>query len=175
MSGYTGAMRRYASFSGRASRAEFWWYTVVLIVIFIAVIVLETSMHPGPADQERPLTGLFVLIHLLPSLAVSVRRLHDTDRSGWLLLIGVVPLIGTIVQIVWACQQGTPGANRFGPDPLSIQAGPVGRELPTPMSPSPRDVIAEIERLAQLRANGSLTEIEFEVMKAQALGHGGRA
>ena len=63
--------------------------------------------------------GLFGLATLLPSIAVAVRRLHDLDRSGWWILIGLIPLIGWIILIVWYCSRGTVGPNRFGPDPLA--------------------------------------------------------
>ena len=73
-------------------------------------------------------TGIFSLVVLLPGIAVGVRRLHDLDRIGWWLLLAFVPLVGTIILIVWFCTRGTPGPNRFGPDPL---AG-VGQISPRP-------------------------------------------
>jgi len=66
----------------------------------------------------EPLATLFYLATLIPALAVSVRRLHDTDSSGWWLLLGLIPLIGMIVLIVWWCLEGSKGYNRFGADPL---------------------------------------------------------
>lgn len=87
-------------------------------------------------------------------------------------MINIIPLIGTLLLVIWACEAGTAGTNRFGPDPQSGHATRSDNEpMPSPR-PAPRDLIAEIERLAQLKANGSLSEAEFEVLKAQALGRG---
>ena len=98
---------KYADFSGRATRSEFWWWALfVLLVSAAAGIISEV------------LSGIFSLAVLLPYLAVGARRLHDTDRSGWLQLIGLIPLIGWIVLIVWFAQEGKE-PNRYS----SIPAG----------------------------------------------------
>ena len=172
MNGYLGAMCRYGSFRGRASRVEFWGFSVMAVVVIFVAIVIDATYISGPGSKSAPFAGLVVLGHLLPTLAVSVRRLHDTDRSGWLLLINIIPLIGTLLLVIWACEAGTAGTNRFGPDPQSGRATPFDYEPISSPRPAPRDLIAEIERLAQLKASGSLTEAEFEVLKAQALGRG---
>jgi len=93
---------KYATFEGRASRSEYWWW-VLFTIIASAMLGVISSM----------LAAVFSLATLLPYLAVGVRRLHDTDRSGWWLLIGFIPLIGAIVLIVWCCQTGR-DPNRFG-------------------------------------------------------------
>ncbi len=103
---------KYATFQGRAPRAEFWWF-----YLFVIIGMLVTSIIGGVSDSSALggiAYGLFSLGILLPNLAVSVRRLHDTDRSGWWLLIMLIPLIGTILIIVWFCSRGTRGPNRFG-------------------------------------------------------------
>lgn len=102
---------KYADFTGRASRAEFWWFALFL---FMGDLVSMAIMNL--------LWVIFVLAMLLPRLAVGVRRLHDIDRSGWWLLIAFVPLVGWIVLLVWYCQKSDPGDNRFGPAPLSPHA-----------------------------------------------------
>ena len=80
-------------------------------------------MQPAfPGAAVSPLNSLANLALLLPNLAVGARRLHDTDRSGWFLLLVFIPLIGIIILIVWWCQRGTAGPNRFGPDPLADRA-----------------------------------------------------
>lgn len=114
-------LQKYATFSGRARRAEYWWFYVLTILFtlpffFVAGAAGNNSIVGG---------GMFILYFLLslgisiPSLAVLVRRLHDTDKSGWLMLVTLIPLIGGILLLVWVCSRGTVGENRFGPDPLA--------------------------------------------------------
>ncbi len=95
-------LTKYIDFSGRASRSEFWWFFLFCVV---ANVLTGWIQYVGP---------LVSLALLLPSIAVGVRRLHDTDRAGWWYLLVFVPLIGFIVLIVFWCQQGTQGRNRFG-------------------------------------------------------------
>ncbi|MDM4723359.1 DUF805 domain-containing protein [Micromonospora sp. WMMA1363] len=119
---FTAAVRsvlsQYIGFSGRARRAEYWWFFLFSVLVGIVTLILDIALG---TDELGASTGLFNLIATLalwlPSLAVAVRRLHDTDRSGWLVLIGLVPLIGAIVLLVFFVQDGTTGPNRFGPDP----------------------------------------------------------
>jgi uncharacterized membrane protein YhaH (DUF805 family) len=105
--------RNYATFSGRASRSEFWWFFLFSFLVNIAGSVLDTATGGAGLINLAVALGLF-----LPSLAMAVRRLHDTDRSGWWYLIIFIPLVGLIVLLVWFVTRGTAGANRFGPDPL---------------------------------------------------------
>ncbi|WP_018217882.1 DUF805 domain-containing protein [Salinispora vitiensis] len=105
------ALTKYVGFSGRARRAEYWWFTLFLIVIGVAAALLN-----GALDT----IAVVVVVNLalaLPSLAVAVRRLHDTDRSGWMVLLALIPLVGTILLLVFLLKSGTSGPNRFGPDP----------------------------------------------------------
>lgn len=172
MSGYLSAMGSYARFRGRASRGEFWGFSILTTIIIFVALVIDAVYISGPGSEEHRFAGLVTLLHLLPTLAVSIRRLHDTDRSGWLLLINIIPLLGVLLLLVWTCQAGTAGPNRFGLDPLGGRATPFGVEPTMVASPVTRDVIAEIERLAQLKANGALSASEFEILKAQAVGRG---
>lgn len=107
--------RKYASFSGRAVRSEYWyWYLFAAIVLFVFGAI-DRMLYPGPLEMG-PFSYVniaVVLALILPSLAVSVRRLHDIDRTGWWVLIGPT-VIGTLVLLYWACLPGTPGPNRFG-------------------------------------------------------------
>lgn len=111
------AFKGYVNFRDRACRSEYWWYVLFGILGSLVIGLVETAMRIDP--DVGVFSTIFSLAIFLPSLAVSVRRLHDIDRSGWWLLLWMVPLFGAIVQIVWACQRGTPGSNRFGPDPLA--------------------------------------------------------
>lgn len=103
---------KYVTFSGRAARPEYWWFQ--LFYLIVAVIASALDATTARDSGLSPFTSLATLAMLLPLLAVSVRRLHDTDRTGWWLLIGILPLIGEIVLLVFFCQRGTEGANRFG-------------------------------------------------------------
>jgi len=119
-------LSKYATFSGRATRSEYWWWLLayVLIVIFVGVIdtfivgpVLGFKLFDENAGQ--PLSLLTVVVLFLPNLAVAVRRLHDLDKSGWFVLIGVIPFIGLIILIYWFVQAGTNESNRFGSPAMS--------------------------------------------------------
>jgi uncharacterized membrane protein YhaH (DUF805 family) len=101
----------YATFSGRAARSEYWYWTLFTIIASVVAEIIDSVLGLG-------LVGFIVsLALLLPSIAVAVRRLHDIDRTGWWLLIAFTG-VGIILLIVWDCIQGTTGPNRFGPDPL---------------------------------------------------------
>jgi uncharacterized membrane protein YhaH (DUF805 family) len=108
--------RNYVNFSTRASRSEYWYWVLFVVLVSIAAAIIDLLI--APHSPIGPATGLVYLALLLPELSVAVRRLHDTDRSGWWLLLGFIPLIGAIVLIVWFCTRGTMGQNRFGSDPL---------------------------------------------------------
>ena len=113
-------LRKYADFNGRARRMEYWPFSLVtmFIRVFLQLLALAaSSSDPEAASGFSGLSALFTLGLLLPSLGVGVRRLHDTDRSGWWILIGVIPIVGWIAIIVMLAQDGTPNRNRFGPDP----------------------------------------------------------
>lgn len=120
MNGYTTAMQRYFEFSGRSSRSEFWFYVLIYVIIYIVASLIDAFVFGTFEGGGIPILTLIVgLVHIIPSLAVTVRRLHDTDRSGWWIFIALVPLIGTIWLIVLECMPSTPGGNRFGePHPL---------------------------------------------------------
>ncbi len=119
---------KYVTFSGRAQRSEFWWWALFvwvtqLVLSFVdsALFGTVTTTEAGfEASTNTPvLTGLFSLAVFLPTISVTVRRLHDTDRSGWWYWLALVPLIGIIVLIVWWATKGTDGPNRYGEDPLN--------------------------------------------------------
>ena len=112
-------LKRYADFSGRSRRKEYWMF---LLGVFIAVIVLSiiegiVGLSGMVGGVYGPLTTLFLLGILVPSIAVQVRRFHDQDKSGWFVLLGLIPFLGGLAVLVFMCLEGTRGPNRFGPDP----------------------------------------------------------
>ena len=117
-------LRKYASFSGRARRAEYWWFYLFVIIAFVVASIIDNLLGlGGSVGPYGMLSALLGLAMLVPSLAAGVRRLHDTDRTGWWLLIALIPLIGAIVLLVFYVSEGTRGDNRFGPDPKSVERG----------------------------------------------------
>jgi uncharacterized membrane protein YhaH (DUF805 family) len=114
----TSGFRNYVNFSGRAIRSEFWYWTLFSVVVSVVLGLIDQRLNPGAQFGAFSFVNMIVLLALfLPSLAVSVRRLHDIDRTGWWILLDLTA-IGTLVLIYWACLRGTVGANRFGPDPM---------------------------------------------------------
>ena len=119
----------YVNFSGRAVRSEYWYWALFTIVGGLVASIVDTvAFGTGPMNGGVGIFGaLFNLAVLLPSIAVSVRRLHDLDKSGWWLLLFFIPLVGAIILIVWFCRRGTPGSNRFGDAPLMATPAMVAR------------------------------------------------
>ncbi len=115
---YKEAFLRYADFGGRTSRSGYWWFVLAnLLVICAFDLVVFGSALGGMkvlAFIVDLVLALYTLGSLIPSLAIAVRRLHDTDRSGWWLLIEFIPLVGWIILLVFLCQASTAGTNRFG-------------------------------------------------------------
>lgn len=107
---------KYATFEGRARRPEFWWFALFTFAGSMVTSFLDVAIF-GAASDAGLLSALFSLAMLIPSIAVGVRRLHDTDRVGWWYLMVFIPLIGFIVLLVFFIQRGTEGPNRFGPEP----------------------------------------------------------
>jgi uncharacterized membrane protein YhaH (DUF805 family) len=118
LSWYLEALKKYAVFSGRSRRREYWYFVLFNIIVSIVLGWIDALLGTrGSYAGAGLLSGIYGLAVIIPSLAVTVRRLHDIDRSGWWILIGLVPLIGVIVLLVFALQDGTPGDNRYGPNP----------------------------------------------------------
>jgi uncharacterized membrane protein YhaH (DUF805 family) len=105
---------KYVGFEGRAARPEYWWWVLFVMVVSVILQVVGAIVLGAESGAGGVLSGLFSLAVLLPGLAVGVRRLHDTDRSGWWLLIALIPLIGFLVLLYFLVQPGTAGPNRFG-------------------------------------------------------------
>lgn len=119
MNWFLKVVRNYAVFEGRARRKEFWLYELIYIIFFSALALIDRFI--GSYDVEGQiglLSGLLALGLLLPTIGVTIRRLHDTDRAGWWLLLVFLPIIGGIWLLVLMVLGGSAGENRFGPDPL---------------------------------------------------------
>ena len=116
-------LKRYAEFSGRSRRMEYWMFFLFNIIISIALIIVDGILGTSAAPGAMGLFGaIYLLALLIPGIAVAVRRLHDTGRSGWWILIGLVPFVGGIILIVFLVQDGTPGDNQFGRNPKMVTA-----------------------------------------------------
>lgn len=116
MNWYIKCLKQYVDFSGRAQRMEFWMFQLFNFLVSIGLAIVDAILGLGI------LQPLYALAVLLPGLAAGARRLHDTNRSGWWLLIGLIPLIGIIVLIVFWVQDSDPGDNAFGPNPKAVVA-----------------------------------------------------
>lgn len=123
MDWYFAVLRQYATFSGRARRKEYWYFTLFNLIAMLMLTLVDILTGLFHAESGFGLiSGLYSLAVLIPSIAVVIRRLHDTNRSGWWLLVGLIPLIGAVVLLVFTLLDSQPGANRFGPDPKGMDA-----------------------------------------------------
>ncbi len=118
---YFSTLKKYAVFSGRASRAEYWTFFFVNTLIYIAIAISER--HGGDRPEGfLTMTTLFGLLLTVPSIAVGVRRLHDTGRSAWWLLLALIPFAGALALLVMYCLPGNSGDNEYGADPYAPTA-----------------------------------------------------
>jgi uncharacterized membrane protein YhaH (DUF805 family) len=111
---YLSVLKNYVGFSGRARRKEYWMFALVNVVVLIGLAIID-----GVINTSIPFV-LYELAVILPSLAVGFRRLHDTGRSAWWILIGLVPLVGGIILLVFMVADGQPEANKYGPNPKLV-------------------------------------------------------
>ncbi len=141
MEWYIKVLKNYANFKGRARRKEYWMFVLINVIIYIAFmiliiiievisgviyvsdlkIIITSLMTLFTVTPFSVILSLYVLAILVPSLAVSVRRLHDIGKSGWFILISLIPIVGTIILLVWACQESMPEANEYGENPKLVQ------------------------------------------------------
>ncbi|MFC4517577.1 DUF805 domain-containing protein [Streptomyces ehimensis] len=112
-------LKKYAVFKGRARRREYWMFTLISCIIAIVLMAADEIFGTGEIIQN-----VYTVALLLPCITVMVRRLHDTDRSGWWALFSLVPLVGFITVMVFMCLDSTPGDNEHGPNPKNIPAHP---------------------------------------------------
>ena len=116
MNWYMKVLKQYVDFSGRAQRMEFWMFTLINLIISIGLAIVDMVVGLGF------LQPIYALAVLLPAIAVGVRRLHDTNRSGWWMLLILIPLIGIIILIVFWVQDSQAGDNAYGPNPKAVMA-----------------------------------------------------
>lgn len=112
MDWYLKVIKNYVGFTGRARRKEYWMYCLFYIIIGIVIAVVERVIGLGTM-----LSSLYSLALLLPSIAVSIRRMHDTGRSGWWICINFIPILGWLIFLFFAVQDSQPGENQYGPNP----------------------------------------------------------
>ncbi len=131
MSHFLSAFKKYAVFSGRAQRAEYWSFFIFYFIALLVILLFEPI-------ESRIVSNLFSLIMLLPALAVSSRRMHDIGKSGWMILINFIPLIGQIWFFVLTVTNSYPSSNAYGPNPKAVQ--PITPPTATPPATPPPTV-----------------------------------
>lgn len=171
MSSYIKAFKHYFDFSTRTSRYDFWMYCLIYFVLVFIGSVIDLSFFTNEDQPMGPITTIITLVNIIPSISLSVRRLHDTDRSGWMIFIALIPLIGSIALLVFYCQQSQAGSNRFGANPYGVGSNDQNFSSYNHNKAPAMDVlpIDELEKINALRKSGAITDIEFEVMKKKLL------
>jgi uncharacterized membrane protein YhaH (DUF805 family) len=111
MQWYTKALKNYFNFSGRARRKEYWMYNLIYFLLSLIAVVIDTVLG------NEIVTTLFLLLHFIPSLSITFRRLHDSGKSAWWLLLGLIPLVGSIIILVFLCMAGEDVENKYGDNP----------------------------------------------------------
>jgi len=120
---YIDVLKKYAVFSGRARRKEYWFFALINWVISMVLYLIDIYILTNISESGFTwLSTIYALAVVIPGLAVFVRRLHDTNRSGWWFFIAFIPLIGAIVLLVFVLQNSTPGENKYGPNPKEVPA-----------------------------------------------------
>ena len=118
MNWYMGVLKNYVGFSGRARRKEYWMFTLFNLIILIVLSIVDRFTGTlNPSAGIGLLSGIYSLAVILPSIAVAVRRLHDTSRTGWWMLLVFVPFVGGLILLVFMLLDSTPGENQYGPNP----------------------------------------------------------
>ncbi|MCW8795966.1 MAG: DUF805 domain-containing protein [Chlorobium sp.] len=121
MNWYLDVLKKYAVFSGRARRKEYWYFYLFNTIIEVALMLVDYMIGWYSIEGGiGVLSAIYVLGIMIPGIAVSIRRLHDTGRSGWWLLIGLIPFIGAIVLLVFMVQDSKQGENEYGPNPKEV-------------------------------------------------------
>jgi len=168
MEWYLEGWKKYADFSGRARRQEYWSWTLINMGIIFGITFIEAMF-----DSELfIISTLFQLAIIIPGWAVSVRRLHDTNRSGWTLLLNIIPLIGSLIVFIYLVTDSDPGLNEYGDNPKrDIYASPASTTPPHPIPSTTKasNITDELERLSTLHERGQITDYEFQQAKNKLL------
>lgn len=117
MNWYIDGLKKYAVFEGRAHRTAYWMFFLISVIAVAVLGVADNVLGTVTSSGAGGLSSIYSLATLLPGLGLGVRRLHDTGRSGWWLLIALVPIVGAIVLLIYFVQDSQPGANAYGPNP----------------------------------------------------------
>ena len=114
--------QNYANFSGRARRSEYWYFTLFIFLVSAVLSGLNAAVFGTDAQMTifTVIQSLFSLATLIPSIAVTVRRLHDIGKSGWFYFLILIPVVGSIILLVWECKDSEPGTNAYGPNPKGV-------------------------------------------------------
>ncbi|OZS43707.1 DUF805 domain-containing protein [Photobacterium sanguinicancri] len=122
MSWYLHVLKNYAVFKGRARRKEYWYFFLVNLVIALCLAVVDNLLHtPGSADGAGILGSIYSFAVMIPTIAVGVRRLHDTGRVGWWMFIVIIPVIGALVLLYFFVKDSEAQSNEYGPNPKQIE------------------------------------------------------
>lgn len=119
---YIDVLKKFAQFDGRSRRAEYWYFVLFNLIISFGLTFIGNMVFGSGSTAASALSGIYSLGVLIPAIAVGIRRLHDTGRSGWWLLIALIPLIGAIVLLVFMVQDSESGTNAYGGNPKSAAA-----------------------------------------------------
>ncbi len=120
MNWYIEVLKKYAVFDGRARRMEYWMFVLFNVIISIVLGVIDNVLGTVTEIGQGLLGLVYSLAVLLPGIAVTIRRLHDTGRSGWYILLGFIPCIGVIILLVFMVQDSDAGDNEYGPNPIGV-------------------------------------------------------
>ena len=122
--------KQYVGFTGRARRSEYWWFALFGVIVSIVADLIDVMLGTMSDETNVGVVGAIAgLALLLPGIAVAIRRLHDTSRTGWWILIGLIPIVGWIILIVFYCQDSHPD-NKYGPSPKVAGAAPEAGPAP---------------------------------------------
>ncbi len=173
MNYYLEGSKKYATFSGRATRAEFWYFMLFNIIVTIILSFVDEIFGTTFPESILGLFGtIYTLIALLPSWALAVRRLHDINKSGWWILLSLIPIIGGFILLIFYCidSKGNNeyGINKKGNTPSFENEHEINKNGNTPSFNS--DSISELEKLSELKDKGIITQEEFDNKKRQILG-----
>jgi len=159
MNWYLGVLKKYATFTGRAQRAEYWYFVLFSTIVSIVLTILDVMFGTLIPSGTGLLSGVYSLAILIPSIAVGARRLHDIGKSGWWQLIAIIPIIGWILIIVWLATDSKED-NQYGENPKKGSHTNIVND----------NSIEQLEKLADLKEKGIITEEEFNSKKQEILG-----